>query len=174
MQGIRGIGSHVAVGVVGERVAIVPRVGIRKGRGRAGTVVAGQGGDVSVFVVGDRLLREGVGGRGAAVVLPSGEAVRPVIGEAVGAGRLAGLGPGPTADIARVLRHGTGDGRAVVAQGHREDVGRSLEGRARGQPALDVPVVGGGDGGGPAAGRGGLQTREVAIEKRQSHKLEWP
>ena len=65
-----------------------------------------------------------------------------VIGEAVGAGRLARLGPGPGGDVTGVLRHGTGDGRAVVAQGHREDVGRSLEGRPGGQPALDVEGVG--------------------------------
>lgn len=75
----------------------------------------------------------------------------PVVGEAVGLGALAGLGPGPAADIAGVLRHGAGDGRAVVAQGHGEDVGRSLLRRPGGQPALDVPAVGGGDGVGVGA-----------------------
>ncbi len=33
LQGIGGIGSDIAVDVVGERVAIIPGVGIRQGRG---------------------------------------------------------------------------------------------------------------------------------------------
>ena len=74
-----------------------------------------------------------------------------VVSEGVGFGRLSVLGPGPGGDVSGVLRSGTGEGRGVVAQGHREDVRRSLEGRAGGQPALDVPAVGGGDGVGVGA-----------------------
>ena len=143
--------GQVAVGIVciggGSNCGnVVSGVGIREGRSRAGGVVAGQGGDVAVAVVGDALLREGVGGRGVAVVLPGSEAVGPVVGEAVGVRDgcvSASVGPGPTADVAGILRGGAGEGRGVVAQGHGEDVRRSLEGRARGQPALDVPGVGG-------------------------------
>ena len=85
------------------------------------------------------------------MVLPRGEAVGPVVGEAVGLGALAGLGPGPGGDVAAVLCSEAGDGRAVVAQGHREDVGSRLCRRAGGQPALDVPAVRGGDGVGVGA-----------------------
>ena len=97
-----------------------------------------------------------------------------VVGEGVGLGGLSVLGPGPGGDIAGVSYGGAGLDRGVVPEGHGEDVGGPLHGRPGGQPTLDVPAVRGGDCGGPAAGRVGLQTREIAIEKRQSHKLKWP
>ncbi len=100
---------------------------------------------------------QGIGGVGGDVAVDVvGECAAAVAGVGVRQGgsradALAGLGPGPAADIAGILRHGAGDGRAVVTQGHGEDVGRSLLGRPGGQPALDVPAVRGSDGVGVGA-----------------------
>ena len=174
MQVIGSVGGDIAVDIVGIVVPTVTRVGVREGGRCAGIVVPGKSCDVACLVIGDRLLGECVGGGAVVVVLPRGEAVCAVVSEGVGFGRLSVLGPGPGGDVSGVAGGSAGLDRGVVSQGHGEDVGGPLHGRPGGQPTLDVPAVRGGDCGGPAAGRGGLQTREVAIEKRQSHKLEWP
>ena len=160
LQVIGGIGGDIAVDIIAVVASPVAGVGVREGRTRAGALVAGQRGDIAGAVVGDAPLGEIVrdrGGRGSGVVPGVGQAVGAVVGEAVGAGDgviAAAVGPGPAADIAGITRRGyvvrTADGRGVVAQGHREDVrlavAGALDSRARAEPALDVPGVGGGDG----------------------------
>ena len=158
LQVIGGIGGDIAVDIIAVVASPVAGVGVREGRTRAGAIVAGQRGDIAGAVVGDAPLGEIVrdrGGRGSGVVPGVGQAVGAVVGEAVGAGDgviAAAVGPGPAADIAGITRRGyvvrTADGRGVVAQGHREDVrlavAGALDSRARAEPALDVPGVGGG------------------------------
>ena len=174
LQVIGSVGGDIAVDIVGIVVPTVTGVGVREGGRCAGIIVPGKSCDVARPVVGDTFLGEGIGGGAATVVLPGSEAVCAVVSEGVGLGRLFVLGPGPGGDVSGVAGGSTGLDRGIIPQGHGEDVGGPLHGRPGGQPTLDVPAVRGGDCGGPAAGRGGLQTREVAIEKRQSHKLEWP
>ena len=106
MQGIGGIGSDVAVDIVGIAVPAVASVGVREAslcRCRAVVVVAGERDDIARPVVRDTLLGEGVGGGAATVVLPGSQAVCAVVGEGVGLGGLSVLGPGPGGDIAGLL-----------------------------------------------------------------------
>ena len=146
MQVIGSVGGDIAVDIVGIVVPTVTGVGVREGGRCAGIVVPGKSCDVACPVVGDGLLGEGVGGGAVVVELPGSQAVCAVVSEGVGLGGLSVLGPGPGGDVSGVAGGSAGLDRGIIPQGHGEDIAGPLHGGPGGQPPLDVPAVGGGDG----------------------------